>query len=184
MQAGVGLLILDVMPIWWSLPGYRHNYLKFYQLPNSNLFTRRMLFFSIEATSEIYGPRVSSYNICLRDLFLFAFIFRSINPKTQNTLLYFFYFMFPWDLFIQSIIFFSRPCDNFWHHYPKGIDNPFNTLGCEYLLFVCRCCLHSVAWSRCQNWKISGRGSRIVRLGSMVTGDGGHDVYPGSPHDH
>ena len=33
---------------------------------------------------------------------------------------------------------------------------------------------------RCQNRWISGRGSRTVRLGSMVTGDGGHDVYPGS----
>ena len=60
MQAGVGLLILDVMPIYRSLPGYRHDYLKFYQLPNSNLFTHRMLFFSREATSEIYGPWVSS----------------------------------------------------------------------------------------------------------------------------
>ena len=28
--------------------------------------------------------------------------------------------------------------------------------------------------------RISGRGSRTVRLGSMVTGDGGHNVYPGS----
>ena len=35
---------------------------------------------------------------------------------------------------------------NFWRRYPKGIDNTFNTLGCEYLLFVCRCCLRSVAW--------------------------------------
>ena len=33
---------------------------------------------------------------------------------------------------------------------------------------------------RCQNRRISGRGSRTVRLGSMVTGDGGHNVYPGS----
>ena len=33
---------------------------------------------------------------------------------------------------------------------------------------------------RCQNRRISGRGSRTVRLESMVTGDGGHDVYPGS----
>ena len=31
---------------------------------------------------------------------------------------------------------------------------------------------------RCQNRQISGRGSRTVRLGSMVTGDGGHDVLP------
>jgi len=34
---------------------------------------------------------------------------------------------------------------------------------------------------RCQNWRISGRGSRTVRQGRMVTGDKGHDVfYPGS----
>ena len=33
---------------------------------------------------------------------------------------------------------------------------------------------------RCQNRWISGRGSRTVRLMSMVTGDGGHNVYPGS----
>ena len=32
---------------------------------------------------------------------------------------------------------------------------------------------------RCQNRRILGRGSRTVRLGLMVTGDGGHDVYPG-----
>ena len=38
MQAGVGLLILDVMPIYRSLPRYRHDYLKFYQLPNSKRF--------------------------------------------------------------------------------------------------------------------------------------------------
>ena len=38
---------------------------------------------------------------------------------------------------------------------------------------VDRCC-------RCKNRRISGRGSRTVRLGSMVTGDRGHDVYPGS----
>ena len=30
--------------------------------------------------------------------------------------------------------------------YPKGIDNPFYTSGCEYLLFVCRGCLRCVAW--------------------------------------
>ena len=83
MQAGVGLLILDVMPI------HRHDYLKFYQLPNSNLFTHRMLFFSREATSEIYGPGSLLYYICLCKLFLFAFIFISIFPKLKNTLMQF-----------------------------------------------------------------------------------------------
>ena len=33
---------------------------------------------------------------------------------------------------------------------------------------------------RCQNRRISGRGSRTVRLRRMVTGGGGHNVYPGS----
>ena len=31
---------------------------------------------------------------------------------------------------------------------------------------------------RCQNRRISGRGSRTVRLGQMVTGDRGHFVLP------
>ena len=39
-----------------------------------------------EATSEIYGPGSLLYYICLRDLFLFAFIFRSIKPKIQKYL--------------------------------------------------------------------------------------------------
>ena len=56
--------------------------------------------------SEIYAPRSLLYHIFLRDLFLFAFIFRSINPKTQKYLaaifIYLFYLAFPRDLFIQS----------------------------------------------------------------------------------
>ena len=40
----------------------------------------------------------------------------------------------------------SRQLANFWRRYPKRIDNPFNTSGCEYLLFVCRCHSRIVAW--------------------------------------
>ena len=58
MQAGVGLLATDVMPIYMIIPRYSHNYVQLYQLTNSNLFTHHMLFFLSEATSEIYGPRV------------------------------------------------------------------------------------------------------------------------------
>ena len=29
---------------------------------------------------------------------------------------------------------------------PERDDNPFNTSGCEYLLFVCRGCLRCVSW--------------------------------------
>ena len=104
-------------------------------MPNSNLFTHRLLSFSREATSETYGPRVFFLIYFLAIYFSFAFLFRSIKPKIQKNFaaLYFIY-----DLLFQSTT-------NFWHRYPKGIDNPFNTSGCEVLLFECRCCLCCVA---------------------------------------
>ena len=66
-----GVIVVDAESFWSTnfgrdaymhdhCLGYHHNYLKFYQLPNSNLFTHRLLFFSREATSETYSPRVSS----------------------------------------------------------------------------------------------------------------------------
>ena len=61
MQAGVGLLVADVMPIYMIIPRYSHNYALFYQLPISNLFTHRNNYAILrEATSETYGPRVYS----------------------------------------------------------------------------------------------------------------------------
>ena len=41
MQAGVGLLVSDMMPIYMIIPRYSHNYAQFCQLLNSNLFTHR-----------------------------------------------------------------------------------------------------------------------------------------------
>ena len=82
------------------------------------------------------APGSSFSYICLAIYFSFAFLFRSIKPKIQK---YFAALYFICDLLFQSIT-------NFWHRYPKGIDNPFNTSGCEVLLFVCRCCLRCVAW--------------------------------------
>ena len=59
MQAGVGLLVADVMPIYMIMPRYSHNYAQFCQLLNSNLFTHRNTYAILrEATSETYGPRV------------------------------------------------------------------------------------------------------------------------------
>ena len=59
MQAGVGLLAADVMPIYMIMPRYSHNYALFYQLLDSNLFTNRNTYAILrEATSETYGPRV------------------------------------------------------------------------------------------------------------------------------
>ena len=63
MQAGVGLLVSDVMPIYMIIPRYSHNYAQLCQLLNSNLFTHhRILMLSREATSETYGPRVYLYH--------------------------------------------------------------------------------------------------------------------------
>ena len=72
MQAGVGLLVSDVMPIYMIIPRYSHNYAQFCQLLNSNLFThRRILMLLREATSEAYGPRVYLYHI---DLLLLSYL--------------------------------------------------------------------------------------------------------------
>ena len=95
MQAGVGLLVLDVMPIYMIIPRYSHNYAQLCQLLNSNLFThRRILMLSREATSETYGPRVYLYhiNILLLSYFLafyFAFILLCIfyHKNTKNIIL-------------------------------------------------------------------------------------------------
>ena len=71
MQAGVGLLVSDVMPIYMIMPRYSHNYAQFCQLLNSNLFTHcRILMLSREATNETYGPRVYRYHI---DLLLLSY---------------------------------------------------------------------------------------------------------------
>ena len=59
MQAGIGLLVADVMPIYMIMPRYSHNYALFYQLLDSNLFTHCNTYAILrEATSETYGPRV------------------------------------------------------------------------------------------------------------------------------
>ena len=67
--------------------------MKFYQLPNSNLFTHCLLYFSIEATSETYGPQVSSLlYLPLRSTFPLHFYSDLLNQKYKNTLLHFILF--------------------------------------------------------------------------------------------
>ena len=84
MQAGVGLLVSDVMPIYMIIPRYSHNYAQLCQLPNSNLFThRRILMLLREATSEIYGPRVYSHHINLPSLY-YCFAFTLLLPFTLH----------------------------------------------------------------------------------------------------
>ena len=79
MQAGVGLLVSDVMPIYMIMPRYSHNYARFCQLLNSNLFThRRILMLSREATSETYAPGsifiILIYYLVISFALYFAFI--------------------------------------------------------------------------------------------------------------
>ena len=109
MQAGVGLLVSDVMPIYMIITRYSHNYAQFCQLLNNNLFTHRRIFMLLrEATSETYGPRVYSHHTKLyRFVFTlpFTFHFASIYQKYQK-----YYLSFLSDLTLVS--------DS------EGIDNP------------------------------------------------------------
>src|SRR3954466_1984171 len=76
MQAGVGLLVSDVMPIYMIIHRYSHNYAQFCQLINSNSFThRKILMLLREATSETYGPRVYLHHINLPTLSYFLCFF-------------------------------------------------------------------------------------------------------------
>ena len=90
MQAGVGLLVSDVMPIYMIIPRYSHNYAQLCQLLNSNLFTHhRILMLLREATSETYGPRVYSHHINLHHfnlvlLFTLLLLF-TLHLYTKNT---------------------------------------------------------------------------------------------------
>ena len=58
--AGVGLLVSDVMPILHDhCLVYHHDYSLFYQLPNSNLFTHRMLFSREKPLVKTMAPVLS-----------------------------------------------------------------------------------------------------------------------------
>ena len=86
MQAGVGLLVTDVMPIYMIMPRYSHNYSLFYQLLDSNLFTHRNTYAILrEATSETYGPRVYllSYKFTIY-FYLHLYFFNLYDKNTKN----------------------------------------------------------------------------------------------------
>ena len=93
------------------------------------------------------APGSLSHIFAFAIYFSFAFIFRSIKPKIQKYLAafysYLFYLAFDLSIYYNFI---SRPFAYLEASYPEGIDNPFNTLGCEDLLSVCRGCLRCVAW--------------------------------------
>src|SRR3954469_6707840 len=97
MQAGVGLLVSDVIPIYMIIPRYSHNYAQFCQLLNSNLFTHRRNTYALER-SQLVKPMapgsilIISISITLLLLcFYFSFyflpcIFISKIPKILSIL--------------------------------------------------------------------------------------------------
>ena len=127
MQAGVGLLVTDVMPIYMIMTRYSHNYSLFYQLLDSNLVIHRNTYAILrEATSETYGPRVSfpSYYIsfiyiasCLLFCNLYFSIYTTKIPKI-------------FILLLLSLSDLTLVCDC------EGIDNPFIVLVARFLI-VC-----------------------------------------------
>ena len=117
MQAGVGLLVTDVMPIYMIMPRYSHNYALFYQLLDSNLFTHCDTYAILrEATSETYGPRVyfPSYKFPIYLEYLLSIYIIKI-PKMFIL------------LSLSDLTFASGR---------EGIDNPFIALVARFL-FVC-----------------------------------------------
>ena len=121
MQAGVGLLVTDVIPIYMIMPRYSHNYSLFYQLLDSNLFTHRNTYAILrEATSETYRPRVysPSYKFPIQFI-LQSLLFNLYHKNTKNIYLIL--------LFLPDLTFASG-CE--------GIDNPFIALVARFL-FVC-----------------------------------------------
>ena len=114
MQAGVDLLVSDVMPIYMIIPGYSHNYGQLCQLLNSNLFTHRKILMLLRgATSETYGPWVYLHHINLPTLsyfhcFLLCFYFtlHLYHKNTKNIII----------SYLSDLTLVSGPI---------GIDNPY-----------------------------------------------------------
>ena len=121
MQAGVGLLVADVMSIYMIMSRYYHNYALFYQLLDSNLFTHCNTYAILrEATSETYGPRVYSLSYKFPIYFILqSLIFNLYHKNTKNSY-----------LIILSLSDLTFASGREW------IDNPFIALVARFL-FVC-----------------------------------------------
>jgi len=93
------------------------------------------------------APGSLSHIFAFAIYFSFAFIFRSIKPKIQKYLaaIYSYLFYLAFDLSIYYNLSLAR-LPILRRRTPEGIDNPFNTSGCEDLLSMCRGCLCCVAW--------------------------------------
>ena len=126
MQAGVGLLVADVMPIYMIIPRYSHNYAQFCQLLNSNLFTHRKYLCSWE--KPLVKPMAPGS------------IFHHINLPTTS------YFWHRFNLLSLLCIFIIKiPKILSYHIYqisrkwPWRDWQPLYCVGCEDFIWLCRC---------------------------------------------
>ena len=121
MQAGVGLLVSDVMPIYMIIPRYSHNYAQFCQLLNSNLFTHRKYLCSWEKPLvKPMAPVCIFYHISFQSTFICIFTFCIYIIKYQK-------YIYLIILSLSDLTFASGR---------EGIDNPFIALVASSL-FVC-----------------------------------------------
>ena len=151
MQNRFDLLVTDMMPIYMIMPRYSHNYALFYQLLDSNLFTRRNTYAILrEATSETYGPRVyfTSYKFPIYNSSL-LFIFQSIPQNTKNIYLI---------IFIRSHF-----CKWPWRDW-----QPLYRVGCKVLICLCR--YEGLACVLLLDWYLGSQKLReILRLLCCIT---------------
>ena len=123
MQAGVGLLVTDVMPIYMIMPRYSHNYALFYKLLDSNWFTHHNTYAILrEATSETYGPRVYLLSYKFSIYFILQSLLSNLYHKnTKNIYLIL--------LSLSDLTFASGS---------EGIDNPFIASVVRFFGCLCR----------------------------------------------
>ena len=82
MHAVVGLLVMDVMPIYMTMPRYSHNYSLFPPPPPPKLFTHHNTYAILrEASSETYAPRVYLLSYLLSIYFYLHLYFSNIYHK-------------------------------------------------------------------------------------------------------
>ena len=121
MQAGVGLLVSNVMPIYMIIPRYSHNYAQFCQLLNSNLFTHREYLCSWEKPLvKPMAPGSIFHHINLPILSYFLCHFFTLHLYHKNTK----------NIILSYLSDLTLVSDR------EGIDSPFIALVARFL-FVC-----------------------------------------------
>ena len=121
MQAGVGLLVLDVMPIYMIIPRYSHNYAQLCELLNNNLFTHRKYLCSWE--KPLVKPMAPG------SIFIIL-IFQHLVISVAFILLCIFIIKIP-KIFISISSHFRK--------WPWRDWQPLYCVGCEFSVCLCRC---------------------------------------------